>query len=109
MNLIKDCLGYLKALGLLLIAKLLLIAVAMTEIVAMIWVCYWSVTKWDQTGHARWLGFPLLAMVLAFIQFALWHFLWLRYAQRSERHRAIAEYFSISLRHPIVRPPRTWE
>ena len=101
MQVIKDCLHFL--------LRLVLILVTIAEAIGMAGVCYWSVTKWDRTGHARWLWLPVWTIIIVFIQGALWHFLWLRFGQRSDRHRTIAEYFAITLRHPISRRPQPWE
>ena len=109
MQIIRDCVGFLVRLGLLLLAKLVLVVIAIAEAMGMIWISYWSVARWDDTGHARWVWLPFLAMVGVYIQWALWQFLWMRYGQKSDRHRPIAEYFAITLRHPIARPPRDWE
>ena len=109
MRIIRDSLVFLCGLGVILLAKLLLVVFALAEVVGMVVVCYWSVSQMDATGHTRWLLLPVAAMVGVGIQWALWQFWWQRIAQRSPMGRALGEYFAISLRHPVARPPHEWE
>ena len=109
MRFIRDSLLFLLCLGLVLFAKLLLVLFALAEAVGMVFICYWSVSQMDATGHARWLLVPVAAMLGVGVQWALWQFWWQRIAQRSPSGRALAECFAITLRHPVVRPPHEWE
>ena len=106
---IQDGLPFLLCLGLVLFAKLLLVLFALAEAVGMVFICYWSVSQMDATGHARWLLVPVAAMLGVGMQGALWQFWWQRIAGRGPVGRALGEYFAISLRHPVVRPPHEWE
>ena len=109
MRFIKDSLRFLALYGLILLAKLLLVLFALAEVVGMVLLCYWSVCQMDDSHRAVWLLLPLAAMMLAGVQWALWQYWWGRIAQRSDFGRALGEYFAISLRHPVVRPPHPWE
>ena len=64
MQLIKDCLRFLLWLGILLLARLVLILVALADAVGFVCVTFWSVVRWDQTGHARWLWVPVAVLVM---------------------------------------------
>ena len=109
MRIIRDSLVFLGSLGLILLAKLLLVIFALAEAVGMAVVCYRSVSQMDATGHTRWLLLPVAAIFGVGAQWALWQYWWQRIAQRGPVGRALGEYFAISLRHPVVRPPDEWE
>lgn len=109
MRSIRDAMDFLVNLGLIVLAKLLLVVFALAEAVAMVVVCYWSVSQMDATGHTRWLLLPVAAIFGVGAQRALWQYWWQRIAQRGPVGRALGEYFAISLRHPVVRAPDEWE
>ena len=109
MRFIKDSLTFLAVYGLILLAKLLLVLFGLAEAVGMVLVCYWSVCQMDDSHRATWLLLPVAAMMLVGVQWALWQYWWGRIARRSDFGRALGEYFAISLRHPVVRPPHPWE
>jgi hypothetical protein len=48
---------------------------------------------------------PIGATFVVAVQVALWQFTWLRLAQRGGKWRALAEWFSVVARHPVVRTP----
>lgn len=106
---IDDIVGFLLWLGVLTLAKLLLVLFVLAEAVGMIVLCVYSVSWWQESDRSAYLLLPLAAMSVVALQWVLWQFVWLRVAQSGPRGRALGEYFAISLRHPVVRPPHPWE
>jgi hypothetical protein len=96
-------------LGVLLAARLALVAVAVLECAGMMAVCVCSVGWWKAYGRPAFLLLPLVAVLLASVQWALWQYACLRLARRGGRWRAMGEYFAVTLRVPVVRTPHPWE
>ena len=106
---ITDTLGFLLRLSGLALARLLLVLLCVAEVavVCALWVV--AFIQW-QTEDRRWaLMLPVGATLFVIVQVALWQFAWLRLAQRGGRWRALAEYFTIAVRYPLVRTPHPWE
>ena len=51
----------------------------------------------------------ILATGAIYFQIVLWHYYWLKFAQGSNRGRALGEYFCSALRYSIARRPHSWE
>jgi len=106
---IGDSLKFLYWLGLLQLARLVVVAFCVAEVLMVLTLWVVAFIDWQTHGHPIYLLMPVGATVMVVIQVSLWQFAWLRIAQRGGHWRAIAECFSKVVRHPIVRTPHPWE
>ena len=104
-----DSLSFLLRLGVLLLARLLVVLVCVAEVLAVLTLWVVAFIQWQTLERPSYLLLPLGATFFVAIQIALWQFTWLRLAQRGGRWRAVAEYFTIAVRYPVVRTPHPWE
>jgi len=106
---IGDSLRFLYWLGVLVLARWIVVLFCIVEVVGVLALWAVAFVKWQTHDRAIYLLIPLGATFLVAIQVALWQFTWLRLAQRGGKWRALAEWFSRVVRHPVVRPPHPWE
>lgn len=106
---IGDSLRFLYWLGVIQLARLLVVLFCAIEVMTVIGL--WALAFVQASAHDRPIYFwiPIGVTFLVAIQVALWQFTWLRVAQRGGHWRAIAECFSIVVHYPVVRPPHPWE
>jgi hypothetical protein len=106
---IRDSLMFLCVLGLLQLARLMVVVFCALEVFGVL--VLWPVGFYEGRKHDSYLFLllPIGATCLVAIQVALWQFTWLRLAQRGGRWRALAECFTEVVRYPIVRTPHPWE
>ncbi len=106
---IGDSLKFLYWLGLLQLARLVVVLFCIVEVVGVLTL--WPVGFYECRMHDSYLFLllPIGATFLVAVQVAIWQFTWLRVAQRGGHWRALAECFSRVVRYPVVRPPHPWE
>ena len=106
---ISDSLRFLYWLALLHLARLAVVLFCLLEVFGVL--VLWPVGFFEGRKHDSnlFLLLPIGATILVAIQVALWQFMWLRLAQRGGRWRALAEWFTEAVRHPVVRTPHSWE
>ncbi len=106
---IGDSLEFLLWLGVLQLARLVVVLFCIAEVVGV--VALWAIAFAELLLHDRPIYFwiPVGASFIVAVQVALWQFTWLRIAQRGDHWRAIAECFSKVVRYPVVRTPHPWE
>lgn len=105
----NDSLGFLLRLGVLTLARLFVVLVCVTEVLVVLTLWVVAFIEWQTHERPSYLLIPLGATLFVAVQIALWQFTWLRLAQRGGRWRAVAEYFTIAVRYPVVRTPHPWE
>lgn len=106
---IGDSLEFLLWLGVLQLARLVVVLFCIAEIVGVLTLWVVAFIEWQTHDRPIYLLMPLGATLFVAVQVALWQFTWLRMAQRGGHWRAIAEVFSRVVRYPIVRTPHPWE
>lgn len=105
----RDTIRFLTWLGVLTLAKLLVVAICLAEALLLITLWPYAVIHavWFQHNQPlMWAGIATAAVLL---QYVLWQYLWLRVAHWGSGWRGIAEYFSSIVRYPVVRGPHRWE
>jgi hypothetical protein len=104
-----DSLEFLLWLGLLQLAKLLVVLFCVIEVIGVLSLWLFTALQWQNHHQSIYLLIPIATLLFVATQVSLWHFTWLRLAQRGGRWRALAEWFSEIVRYPVVRPPHPWE
>jgi hypothetical protein len=106
---LSDSLRFLYWLGALQLARFSVVLFCAFEVFGVL--ALWAVAfiEWQIHERAKYLLLPLGATFLVAVQVALWQFTWLRLAQRGGKWRALAEWFSVAVRYPVVRTPHPWE
>jgi hypothetical protein len=106
---IRDSLEFLLVLGVLQLARLLVVLFCIAEVIGVLILWGIAFVEWQTHNQGTYLLMPIGATLLVAVQIALWQFTWLRIAQRDDHWRAIAECFSKVVRYPVVRTPHPWE
>ena len=106
---ISDSLEFLFWLGVLQLARLVVVLVCIAEVLVVLALWPVGFVEWQTHDRAIYLLIPIGATFLFAVQVALWQFTWLRIAERGGHWRAIAEGFSRVVRYPVVRMPHPWE
>ncbi len=106
---IHDSLSFLLWLGVLQLARLVVVLFCIGEVVVVLTLWVVAFIDWQTHDRPIYLLLPLGATLFVAVQVGLWQFTWLRLAQRGGHWRAIAECFSKVVRYPIVRTPHAWE
>jgi hypothetical protein len=106
---IVDSVRFLYWLCLLQVARWLVALFCLAEVLAVL--ILWPVAFIENHRHGSWryLSLPIGATLVVAVQVAVWQLTWLRLAERGGKWRALAEWFSRVVRHPVVRLPHSWE
>ena len=106
---IGDSLKFLYWLGVLHLARLVVVSFCIAEVVTIFALWGVAFVEWEEYDKSGYFLMPIGAMLLVVIQVALWQFMWLRIAQRGDKGRVLAEWFTQAARYPVVREPHAWE
>ncbi len=91
---IGDSLEFLLWLGVLQLARLVVVLFCIAEIVGVLTLWVVAFIEWQTHDRPIYLLMPLGATLFVAVQVALWQFTWLRMAQRGGHWRAIAEVYA---------------
>ena len=109
MQLLRDTIGFLMRLVLLQLAQLAVVFFCAAEVLSVVVLWIMAIWWWSAYGHPSAMLLPVGASLLLYVQYAVWQYAWLRLARRGGRWRAVAEVFTVAVRHPVVRTPHLWE
>ena len=109
MRVLKETLTVMSLSVLLPLVKLVIVLAGLAETAGWVWLGCCALSRYRQQGQAVVFLWPVVATVAIYFQLTLWHYYWLKFAQGSNRGRALGEYFCSALRYPIARRPHSWE